>query len=137
MPSIQHFDATMHMLQKVLDLRSKNQEVISSNIANADTPGFAPSTLHFEEELRSVIANGELNASATHANHIQIAPHDFSQVNGTLVTEKDNTGIGDENGVSVDAEMIKLSKNQLLYEAAVTMLNKKLSILKYAANDGK
>jgi flagellar basal-body rod protein FlgB len=32
--------------------------------------------------------------------------------------------------------MIRLSENQLLYEAAVTMLNKKLSLLKYVTNGG-
>jgi len=57
-------------------------------------------------------------------------------VSGTVSVKKDNTGLGDENSVSVDEEMIKLSQNEILYEAAVTMLNKKISMLKYAANGG-
>ena len=32
--------------------------------------------------------------------------------------------------------MLKLSENEILYETAVTMLNKKLSLLKYAVNGG-
>ncbi len=55
---------------------------------------------------------------------------------GTLTTRRDTTGLGDENSVSTDQEMIRLSENQLLYEAAVTMLNKKLSLLKYVTNGG-
>jgi flagellar basal-body rod protein FlgB len=34
-------------------------------------------------------------------------------------------------------EMVKLSENQIMYEAAATILNKKLALLKFVANDGK
>ena len=57
-------------------------------------------------------------------------------MSGTISINQDRTGIGDENSVRVDQEMMKLSENQILYEAAVAMLNKKLSMLKYAANGG-
>ena len=134
---IQHFDSTINMLRKVLDLRSKNQQIISSNIANADTPGYTPSSLEFEDQLRSAVSGSELKPVATRPGHIPANPADLSRVQGTITTHPDRTGIGDENGVSVDKEMIKLSENQILYEAAIAMLNKKLSILKYAANDGR
>ena len=65
-----------------------------------------------------------------------LAPANLEQVSGTISINQDRTGIGDENSVRVDQEMVKLSQNQILYEAAVTMLNKKLSMLKYAANGG-
>ena len=34
------FDAAFGIHEKALDLRSKRMEVLSQNIANADTPGF-------------------------------------------------------------------------------------------------
>ncbi len=137
MPFIQQFDTTMNLLQKVLDLRSRNQQVISSNIANADTPGYSASTFEFETQLKSAMAGSELKPVSTRANHIQISPTNISQVQGDIVVHPDKTGIGDRNSVSVDQEMVKLSENQILYEAAITMLNKKLSILKYVSNDGR
>ena len=36
------FDNSITLLQKSLDLRSSNQRVIAGNIANAETPGYAP-----------------------------------------------------------------------------------------------
>ncbi|MFP7756393.1 flagellar basal body rod protein FlgB [Thermodesulfobacteriota bacterium B35] len=137
MPFIQQFDPTLVMLQKVLDLRAENQQVISSNIANADTPGYAPATLEFEEQLRSAMAGDGLKPVVTRPGHIPITPGDVSRVTGTISRHPDTTGIGDENGVSVDKEMVRLSENQILYEAAVTMLNKKLAALKYVAGDGR
>lgn len=136
MPAIQQFDTTMNLLQKVLDLRSKNQEVIGSNIANAETPGYSVQSFTFEDQLQSALSDNGMRPVATQPNHIPLTPSTLEQVSGTVSVKKDNTGLGDENSVSVDEEMIKLSQNEILYEAAVTMLNKKISMLKYAANGG-
>jgi len=137
MPFIQQFDTTMNLLQKVLDLRARNQQVISSNIANAETPGYQAASFRFEDQLKSAMLNGNLSPVATRKNHIGVTPANVSQIQGEIVLHRDKTGIGDKNSVSVDQEMVKLSENEILFEAAVTMLNKKLSILKYAANDGR
>ncbi len=137
MPLVQQFDTTMHLLQKVLDLRSRNQEIISSNIANAETPGYSAVSFEFEDQLRSAVREGGLRPVMTKPNHMAITPAHIDQIQGRIVEEKDKTGIGDKNSVSVDKEMIKLSENEILYEAAATMLKKKLSMLKYAANDGR
>ena len=136
MPGIQQFDTTMHLLKKVLDLRARNQEVIAANIANAETPGYAAQTFTFEQELQSALSTGGPRPVTSHPNHLPLAPSGLDQVQGTLTTQRDTTGLGDENSVSTDQEMIKLSENELMYEAATTMLNKKLSMLKYAINGG-
>ena len=137
MPLVQQFDSTLQLLRKVLDLRSQNQQVISSNIANADTPGFAPSELQFEDELRSVVQGNGLRPVTTHPNHISLTANSVQTVSGTLVQKPDQSGIGDENGVNVDQEMINLAENQILYEAAAQLLKKKIGIMKYVVQDGK
>jgi len=137
MPFIQPFDTTMNLLQKVLDLRTQNQQVISSNIANAETPGYAASSFQFEDQLKDAVSHNTMAPVPVEKGHIPLSASNISQVQGELVVHKDKSGIGDRNSVSVDQEMVKLSENQILYEAAITMLNKKLSILKYAANDGR
>ena len=136
MPGIQQFDTTMNLLQKVLDLRSKNQEIIGSNIANAETPGYAAQSFSFEDQLKSALADNSSHPVATQPNHIPLSPVRLEQVTGRLSSNRDAAEIGDKNSVSVDQEMMKLSQNEILYETAVSMLNKKLSMLKYAANNG-
>lgn len=136
MPGIHQFDTTMRLLHKVLDLRQKNQEIIGSNIANAETPGYSAQSFSFEQQLRSALSDNDLRPVATQPNHIPLIPANLEQVSGTVTSTRDATGIGDENSVSVDQEMVNLSENQILYEAAVTMLNKKLSMVKYAVNGG-
>lgn len=136
MPGIQQFDTTMRLLHKVLDLRQKNQEVIGSNIANAETPGYSAQSFSFEQQLQGVLSGNSLRPVTTQSNHIPLVASELEQVSGTLTKTKNTVGLGDENTVSVDQEMVKLSENEILYEAAVTMLNKKLSLMKYVTNGG-
>lgn len=136
MPGIQQFDTSMRLLHKVMDLRSKNQEIIGANIANAETPGYSAQSFTFEEQLHSAMTDNGLQSVTTQPNHIPLTPANLEQVTGTVTATKDTTGVGDKNTVSVDQEMVKLSENEILYEAAVTMLNKKIALLKYAANGG-
>ncbi len=132
------FDSSIKLLSKVLDLRSANQRVISSNIANAETPGYSPAKFDFENDLKNAInTDGSFRLQTSHPVHIPISPSNFESVQGKVVRTPDTTGIGDENGVSVDDEMIELSKNELMYETAAQLLKKKLSLLKYAISDGK
>lgn len=136
MPGIHQFDTTMRLLQKVLDLRSTNQEIIGANIANAETPGYATQSFSFEDQLKSAMSESGLRPVSTHPSHFPLTPTSLDQVSGTVSIKRDNTGIGDENSVSTEQEMIKLSKNEIMYETATTMLNKKLSLLKYTINGG-
>jgi flagellar basal-body rod protein FlgB len=132
------FDSSTQILAKVLDLRAGNQQVIAANIANAETPGYSPATLHFEEELRSAVGKtSTLPLAGTNARHIAPLLGDLNSVRGTITTAPDQTGIGDENGVSVDEEMMKLSENELLYEAAAQLLRKKLGMIKYVISGGQ
>lgn len=131
------FDDTSRMLHKVLDLRQQNQQVIAGNIANAHTPGYSAARLEFQKELAGAVGRQDSPMAATHAKHFPLAGGNLDQVSGRVLRTPDRSGIGDANNVSVDQEMLSMAENQLLYEAAVQMLNKKLGLLKYAAQDGR
>ena len=96
MPGIQQFDTTMRLLQRVLDLREKNQEIIGSNIANAETPGYAAKSFSFEDQLQGALFGNDLQPTRTQPNHIALGPTELEQVTGKVSSTKDTTGIGDE-----------------------------------------
>ena len=130
------FDTTTTLLQISLDLRSSNQRVIAANIANAETPGYAPARFEFEQQLRAALSESSPNLKTTHASHLPVHSDSIEKVTGKVVRSPDKTGIGDQNGVSVDEEMIALSENQIMYETAAQLLKKKLSLLKYVIQGG-
>ena len=67
------------------------------------TPGYSTARFDFEEDLANAIGrrNG-ITLATSHEGHISLGPTDFNSVSGKIITEKDQTGIGDENGVQVD-----------------------------------
>ncbi len=134
MPIQDLFGPTVRVLEKSLDLRQQRQQVIASNIANAQTPGYIPAKLSFEEGLKQA-AQGKPGApGVTHPAHIPLK----GGVGGARVERQaDQAGIGDGNGVSLDQEMLDLAENQILFEAGAQMVGQKLGLLKYVAGDGR
>lgn len=129
MDPLKPFDSNMQLLSKVLDLRAQKAQVISSNIANAETPGYSAQRFNFEEDLAMALRGGGVKLTTSHNAHIPLGPSNFHSVTGKIVTVKDQTGIGDKNSVSVNQEMTDLSENELLYETAAQLLKKKITQL--------
>jgi flagellar basal-body rod protein FlgB len=117
---IKVFDQTYDSLAKALDLRSQNQTVIASNIANADTPGYQAQELSFEKAMGKALESGE----------------DVSRVKGEIYHQINDVVREDGNTVDRDSEMVSLAQNQLLFDAAADLVKKKLALLKYAISDG-
>lgn len=137
MPQPGLFDRNMMVLSKIMDLRSENQQVIASNIANAETPGYNAARFEFEKELQHVLSGQPPRLTTTHKNHISLGARRIEDIEGSVVRIEDRTGIGDKNSVSVDQEMIALSENELLYETAAQLLKKKLGLIKYVTGGGQ
>jgi flagellar basal-body rod protein FlgB len=137
MKPLDPFDSNIKLLQKVLDLRSENQSVIATNIANAETPGYSKKVFEFEQELQQAITATPGTLATTHGNHIPTTPTTLNSVTGTIRQIEDKNPIGDGNGVNVDMEMIALSENELLYETAAQLLKKKFALLSYVVREGK
>lgn len=137
MPKIELFGGTIGLLEKVLDLRMQNQQVISSNIANANTPGYVPSRMEFEEDLRNALSRPRPEVSRTNPRHFDLGGGSVPQVQGKLIKAGTLGGMADDNRVNVDKEMINMAENQMLYEAATQIISKKLAKLRYLAQDGK
>ncbi len=127
------FNTTINLLEKNLDLRVKNQNLISANIANVETPGYIPTTLSFEKELKSALKNrGGATPAVTNPRHIPLKGQaaGLDGVQGTVTETPAEARGRDGNGVELEAEMAKLAENQILYNATVQILGKKLDGLK-------
>ena len=138
MNPLQPFDSTIHLLSKSLDLRAKNQQVILSNVANAETPGYTAASFQFEDALRQAIDSKEQKGLAvSHPAHFPLAPQNLQSVQGEIVHNPDQAGIGDNNTVNLDQEMLNLSENELVYETSAQLLQKKISQIRYVIAGGQ
>lgn len=133
------FNTTVSILSKSIDLRAKNQTLISSNIANAETPNFTPKALSFEKELQGALRGGRKDQPAVHPRHFPLkgASTRIHEVTGTVVETPAKTPGKDGNAVEIEAEMSKMAENQIMYNASVQLLAKKFEGLKSALKEGK
>lgn len=131
-------DKTLNALTTALNFREMRQELISSNIANANTPGFKAKKLDFEEALtRALDVDGQMKMNATDGRHYNVGGGGFNNLEPEVYD--DPNGVVSENGntVDVEAEMSRMAENKLMYDALVQLINKKMGIMKYAINSEK
>ncbi|MDZ4662093.1 MAG: flagellar basal body rod protein FlgB [Pseudomonadota bacterium] len=125
------FDNTISALDKSVDMRLVKQNLLNSNIANAETPGYKAKKVDFEAALAKAIATQEKfeSFSAPTSNQIDaISPDVYDNPDINLTN--------DGNTVDLEREMAALAENTVLYKAAIQLINKKLAAMKYAATDG-
>lgn len=131
-------DKTLKALTTALNFREMRQELISSNVANANTPGFKAKKLDFEEALaRALDVDGQMQMGVTDERHHNVGNGGFNNLEPEIYDNPN--GVVSENGntVDVEAEMAQMAENKLMYDALVQLINKKMGIMKYAINSEK
>ena len=137
MPTDGIFNQTISLLEKSLDLRSLNQRVLASNVANMDTPNYKAVELAVSEEMnREKQPDRSLALVRTHTNHLPIKYKATNQVRLKAAAAPDFSLRGDGNTVDIDQTMGKLAKNTLLYNAAAQLISNKFNGLKNAIKGG-
>lgn len=124
-------DSTLSLLERGLNVGMRRQLVLSSNVANLDTPGFTPSDVDFESALSKAQAAGK--PVATHSRHLSL-----NSAESDIPTSErpDKVESRDGNSVDLDMQMARLGQNAVSYQANIKAASKKLAILKYAASEG-
>jgi flagellar basal-body rod protein FlgB len=124
------FDTTFQAIEKKLDLSMRRHAVLSSNIANNETPNFIARDLSFSNEIAKALGsqnNEEL--LKTNSKHI-----DVTSLSGEHIYLDNSMAVGaDGNNVDLDIQMGKISANSRSYSGALNLLTVKLKMLKSAA----
>ena len=129
------FDPTIRALNQNLNLRLENQNVISSNIANADTPGYKAKAVSFEQAMRDALdVNDNLKLETSDVEHLGSKGPESVRAD----VYDDPNGIESLDGNTVDRanEMAKMKENEILYNASVESLRKKIGMLEYGISEG-
>jgi flagellar basal-body rod protein FlgB len=113
------FDPTLSGLAEALTLYQHRHEVIASNLANVETPGYRAQELDFAATLKDAFkaAGPERSPSAT--------PPD-------VVTDASAPPRADGNTVDVDLQMAKLAQNGGKYVALARILQQRIAQMKFA-----
>lgn len=131
-------DKTLKALASAVKFREMRQEIISSNIANSETPGYKSKRLDFEGALaRALDVDGNMGMKVEEGKHFDVGSGGFDNLQPELYN--DPNGIVSEDGNSVDreTEMAKMTENKVMYDALVQLMNKKMGLMKYVVMSEK
>lgn len=118
-------------ISRGLDASWAKNEVISSNIANVDTPGYKKKKAVFGDLLNNELSSSTLKT--THEKHMQI---DTNSKGLIVTTDMSTTNMRtDENNVNIDDEMSDLSKNQIYYNVLTQRATGEINKLKSAIQE--
>ncbi|MBD3892597.1 flagellar basal body rod protein FlgB [Hydrogenophaga sp.] len=103
-------------------LRSQRQQVIASNIANADTPGFIARDFDFAQALQNASGGAtRMGASTTHTRHMPLAVAQRGAVE-MVYTQQTQPSL-DGNSVDLDRERANFIDNTIRYESTLRFIN--------------
>lgn len=116
------FDSALGNHDKALLVRSHRAELLASNIANADTPGYKARDIDFKTALANVQDQNNVSLKLTNRNHIQQSGQ-FAGME-TLYRVPNQASL-DGNTVDSQLEKSAFAENALRYQASLTFLDKK------------
>lgn len=119
--------------EAALRVRSQRQQVLASNIANADTPNYHARDINFKDALSVALkGSGQENklAMTDPAHRPDLAVSGQEQVAGVpLLYRKMHQGSVDNNTVDMDVERNQFADNALRYEAGVSIISNQIKNL--------
>jgi flagellar basal-body rod protein FlgB len=135
-------DETLRFQETVLSLRAQRQQLLASNIANADTPNYKARDVDFNKALQNALARGGQGGGAAAQSNPAVSV-DLTKTAQTHLSPVGKPTIGglepqyrttvqgsvDGNTVDMDVERNQFTDNALRYEASVTFVSHQIKNL--------
>jgi flagellar basal-body rod protein FlgB len=126
---------TLDAMEAYMTRLSQRQQIVASNLANIDTPGFKTKDISFHATIQELLSENAVNPQTTHPEHIQgmlqvFPPAQVFEVQG-LVSR------ADENNVDLDREMLKLSETSFAYSLITQIIRGKFGMIATSINEGR
>ena len=130
-----NFDSYLGAFDDALILRSKRTEILASNLANADTPGYKAKDIDFKSAIsdamgtRSEFKKEALQMATTNDRHMRMMQNSFST---DVMYRNPYQPSLDGNTVNTDIEKTEFTKNAIYYNANLRFVTGKFQGLSKA-----
>lgn len=128
---IDKLDAALRFHQEALNLRARRQEVLSANIANADTPHYKARDFDFAASLSQAVERGRSAGSVSMAmtSSRHLAAQSLPAAREELAYRIPAQTSIDGNTVEMDLERVAFANNAMHYESSLTVLGGQIRTL--------
>ncbi len=133
---LDRLEENLRTYRTALGVRSHRQELLASNIANADTPHFKARDVDFKSALATALGtsgadmSGPLDMARTQRGHL--AGDGTNPYGAAVKYRAEYQGAVDGNTVNMDVERASFAENALQVEALITFINKRFEGLQRA-----
>ncbi|NMG32157.1 flagellar basal body rod protein FlgB [Aromatoleum evansii] len=116
-------DSALQFHQSALNLQAQRQQMLASNIANADTPNYKARDIDFRSALKGALGErmGPLALASTSSRHLDVAEQ--MPFGAYVGYRREFQSSVDGNTVNMDVERAAFAENSVHYEASVTFIN--------------
>ena len=123
-------DTTLQFHVEALNVRALRQQVLASNIANADTPGYKARDIDFRKSLEDALVGRVPTAALARsaAAHMS-SPAQTGGASGPLLYRTVLQPTLDGNTVDMDVERAQFAENAIHFEANLTFINSQLKAM--------
>jgi len=129
-------DESLNFHSTALLLRAERQQLLASNIANADTPGYQARDFNFGAALAAATGGdtGSANSAGgslarTDAKHLDVGGGSSLPGGVKVQYRAPSQAALDNNSVDVDVERAQFADNTVRYEASLRFLNQQIKNL--------
>lgn len=118
----------INVLSKAADSSWLRNEVLTSNIANVDTPNYKRKDVSFATYLNSALNGTDNNISSLTQ---RVNDLDIDTVKSRVYTENSSLSYrSDGNNVDIETENVELASNQIMYNSLIESMNSEFSRIK-------
>ncbi len=123
------------MISQRMNWLGERQKVLAQNVANADTPNYAPRDLK-EVDFRKMVSghSARLQPAATDEKHIAGASSGGAKANLTKPKPTETTQSG--NSVSLESELMKIADTGMDYQLVTNLYRKQLGLFRAVLGRG-
>lgn len=127
-------DQAMQFNEAALSLRGQRQQILASNIANADTPNYKARDIDFGKSLQEALSRSPASSAPVPALSVTSSSHLAAGNSGSgspavLLYRTPQQASIDGNTVEMDNERNQFTDNAIRYEASLTFLSGQIKSL--------
>jgi flagellar basal-body rod protein FlgB len=118
-------DQHLSVLSQAMNMRTQRHQVLASNIANADTPGYKARDFSFESAMQNAMAGGAKSGVAlarTDSGHIGAGS---GSARAAIQYRQETQSAVDGNTVDMDVERTQIAENALQYQILTQLISEK------------
>jgi len=116
------FDSALGIHEKAIGIWSRRAEMLASNIANTDTPGYKAKDIDFKAALASLQSQSADSLTRSSPKHIQTS---VAGSQAELLYRVPNQASVDGNTVDPQVEKAAFAENALRYQASLQFISGK------------